>query len=92
MFKFITTQSMAAVAAAAFLAGTIVLLTSVAPPANATADLVLMNATLPKVDPSVPTATAVTCSEHGWPHYAQSCLRRSAGDARQVRVINLSAR
>ena len=37
MFKIITTQSTAAVAAAAFLAGTIVLLTSVAPPANATA-------------------------------------------------------
>ena len=92
MFKFITTQSVAAIAAAAFLAGTLVLLTSVTPPANAAPDHVLTKVSSPEVEQSVLTPSAVTCSEHSWPHYAQSCLRRSAGDARQVRAINLSAR
>jgi hypothetical protein len=92
MFKIITIQSVAAVASAAFLAGTIVLLTSVAPPANAMQSPVMKNSP-PSAEHSVPTlVTVVTCSAHSWPHYAQSCLRRSAGDTRQVRVIDLIAR
>lgn len=92
MIKIITMQSAAAVATAAFLAGAIVLLTSVAPPANATPEPLSMENAFPKVDRSAPTITVGTCSEHGWPHYAQNCLRRSAGDARHVRVIDLNAR
>jgi hypothetical protein len=92
MFKIITMQSVAAVAAAAFLAGTIVFLTSAAPPANATPQILVIKEALLKVDHSVPIITVVNCSEHSWPHYAQSCLRRPAGDTRHVRVINLEAR
>ena len=92
MFKIITIRSVATVAVAAFLAGTIVLLISVAPPANATPAILLLKDSFPNVVHSVPTPTVVTCSEHSWPNYAQSCLRRSAGDTRQVRVVDLKAR
>ena len=89
MFKIITMQSAAAVAAAAFLAGTTVILTSVAPPANAMPQIALMNDALAKPAQVSPAITLAACSSRGWPYYDQNCLRRSAGDVRQVRMINL---
>jgi len=97
MFKFITsqsllTQSMAALAAA-FLAGMTVFFSSVAPPAYAmsragglVSEPVAMAEHLALVIPEAP------CSDRSWPDYDQGCLRRSSGDLRQVRVINLDAR
>ena len=55
MFKIITIRSVATVAVAAFLAGTIVLLISVAPPANATPAILLLKNSFPNVVHSVPT-------------------------------------
>jgi hypothetical protein len=89
MFKLITMQSVAAIAIAGFLAGTTVLLTSVAPPANAMPQTSLINDLLAKADRLTPAKTVAACSERSWPNYDQRCLRRSAGDDRQVRVIHL---
>ena len=90
MFKIITVKSVAAVAVATYLAGTIVLLIALAPRANATP--AINDDSFPHADRAVPTIAGVACPEHSWPHYAQSCLRRADADTRQVRVINLYAR
>src|SRR5438105_4785130 len=94
MFRIISMQSVAAVAAAAFLAGTAVLLTSVAPPASAMtpAEAGGINELLAKTDQLAAAITVAACSTRSWPNYDQSCLRRSAGDVRQVRMINLETR
>ena len=92
MFKITTIQSVVAVAAAAFLAGTAVLLTTVAPPANAMPGTDLMSDSLSRVHQLAPAIIVSACSASGWPYYDQSCLRRSPGDVRQVRVINLETR
>jgi len=88
MFKIM--QSAAAVAVAAVLAGTAVLLTSVAPPANAMPQPGLSNEPLAKAAVQLaPPVSVAACSARSWPNYDQSCLRSSTGDLRQVRVINL---
>jgi hypothetical protein len=87
MLKIITVKSVATVAVATYLAGTIVLLISVAPRANATP--AINDGPFPLADQVAPV---INCAQHSWPHYAQSCLRRPAGDTRQVRVIDLNAR
>jgi len=92
MFKVTTIQSVAVIAAAAFLAGTAVLLTTVAPPANAMPGTDLMSDPLTRVHQLAPAMIVSACYASGWPYYDQSCLRRSAGDVRQVRVINLETR
>jgi hypothetical protein len=92
MFKIITMQSTAAVVAAAFLAGTTVLLTSVAPAAHAMPRTDGRKDLLAKADTLLPAITVAACSERSWPNYDQSCLRRSSGETRQVRVINLETR
>ena len=79
MFKIITMQSVAAVAFAAVLAGTAVLLTSVAPPANAMAQPGLSNEPLARAVQPAPL-TVAACSARSWPNYDQSCLRSSTGD------------
>jgi hypothetical protein len=88
MFKIITTQSVAAVAAAAILAGAAVLLTSVAPPANAMPQPGLGNPLDRAVQLAIP-ATVAACSARSWPNYDPGCLRSSTGELRYVRVINL---
>lgn len=92
MFKTITMQSVTAVAIAAVLAGTAVLLTSVAPPANAMPKPGLSNEPLARAAQPAPRVTAAACSARSWPNYDQSCLRSSTGELRQVRVINLETR
>jgi hypothetical protein len=92
MFKIITMQSVAAVAIAAVLAGTGVFLTSVAPPANAMPQFGLGNETLAKAVQLAPPVSVAACSARSWPNYDQGCLRRSVGELRQVRVINLETR
>ena len=86
MFKIITMQSVAAVAFAAVLAGTAVLLTSIAPPANAMTQLGPSNEPFAKAAPTL-AVTVAECSARSWPNYDQGCLRSS--DRRRVRVINL---
>jgi hypothetical protein len=86
MFKIITSQSVTAVAAAAFLAGMAVLLTSVAPPAQAGG---LVSEPVAKANSLAFVITAGACSARGWPNYDQACLRGSVSELRQVRVINL---
>jgi hypothetical protein len=92
MFEIITMQSVAAVAIAVVLAGTAVLLTSVSPPANALPQPGISNEPLFVAVQPAPTVTVAACSARSWPNYDQSCLRRSTGDFRQVRVINLETR
>ena len=92
MFKIITMQSVAAVAFAAVLAGTAVLLTSVAPPANAMPQPGLSNEPFAKAAQLALAVTVAACSARSWPNYDQGCLRSSTGDLRQVRVINLETR
>ena len=89
MFKIVTMQSVAAVVIAAALAATAVLLTSVAPPANAMSQPGLSNEPLARVVQQALPLTAAACSARSWPNYDQSCLRRSTGEPRQVRLINL---
>src|SRR5947209_459418 len=88
MFKTITLQLVAAVGIAAVLAGTAVLLTSVAPPANAMSQPG-SNEAFAKAAQLGPRVTAAACSARSWPNYDQSCLRRSTGDLRHVRMIDL---
>jgi hypothetical protein len=87
MFKIFTMQSVAAVAFAAVLASAAVLLTSIAPPANARPQLGPSNEALAKAAAPTLAVTVSECSARSWPNYYQGCLRSS--DRRQVRVINL---
>jgi hypothetical protein len=91
MFKIITMQFVAA-AVAAVLAGTTVLLTSVAPPARAMPHPDLSNEIIAKPVQLAPALTVTACSSRSWPYYDQACLRSSTGDLRKVRVINLETR
>src|SRR3954470_22470415 len=91
MFKIM--HSVAGVAAAAVLAGTVVLFTSVAPPAKAMPQVGLSNGPLTKAAVQLaPPVSVAACSARSWPNYDQSCLRSSTGELRQARVINLETR
>jgi hypothetical protein len=92
MFKIITMYSVAAVAVAAVVAGTAVLLTAVAPPANAMAQPGFGNEPLAEAAVQLAPVSAPACSGRSWPNYDQSCLRHSTSELRQVRVINLETR
>jgi hypothetical protein len=86
-------HSVAGVAVAAVLAGTVVLFTSVAPPAKAMPPGGLSNEPLTTAAVRLaPLVSVMACSARSWPNYDQSCLRRSTGELRQVRVINLETR
>lgn len=85
MFKSIAVNSIAAVVAAALVAGLAVSPTSIVPEAKADA----FRAPLLQL---AAVATAPVCSLQGWPHYEQGCqfdLRAPAGETRTVRVIAL---
>ena len=98
MFKSTTAQSICAVVTAALVAGSAVFLTSAMPEAKADSAMQTKVASpiggaqqaLGAQMPARPTGAA--CSSQSWPNYDQSCKfdpRRSAGEARPVRVIAL---
>ena len=100
MNKSIIAQSIAAIAAAALVAGVTVVLTSGAAPESA--ELLARTELHRSQTPQQPQATGerspvvavgAACSSQGWPNYAQSCqfdLRRSAAGVRKVRVLDLA--
>src|SRR5687767_7070259 len=93
------TQSICAVvAASALVAGAAVFLTSAMPEAKADSAMQTKVASAisgahPAFGAQMPArAIGAACSSQSWPNYDQSCkfdLRRSAGEARPVRVIAL---
>ncbi len=93
MFNFITTKSMAAVAAAAIVAGLAVGLTSIGPEAKAEPHIKgALHQPHAKADRVPARLHGAACSSRGWPHYEQSCQfdpRRPANETRTVRVIAL---
>jgi hypothetical protein len=89
MIKFTATKTVAAMAAAALLAGSAVLFASIAPEARAETQV---EGSLSKSDRLPVLEMGAACSSHGWPYYEQSCqfdLRRPAHEARTVRIIAL---
>jgi hypothetical protein len=98
MFKSAISKSIAAVAAAATVAGMLALLTSAVPDAKAE-PRIEVSAHQPQVnrDRLSPPATGAACSSsHSWPYYDQRCqfdLRQPAHDAPRVapRVIRVIA-
>jgi hypothetical protein len=92
--KFRTTNSAgyvnstASVAAAALLAGMVVLLMPATPKAEVQASVSLFA----KADRLPVLAKEVPCTLTSWPNYEPSCrfdLRASSGDIRRVRIIAL---
>ena len=84
MFKSAAAKSIAAVVAAAFVAGLAIVLTTVVPEAKAEAAV--------KADRLPSVAKGAACSLQSWPNYERACefdLRRSTDTARTVRVIAL---
>jgi len=76
---------LAAIAGAALLAGTIVLLSGMGPIDPATSALVYG-----KADRLDIRSYGPGCSERGWPYYEATCLHSvDNGDVKRVRVITL---
>jgi hypothetical protein len=81
VFKFFTAKTIAAVVAAAIVAGFVVSATSIVPEAKAEAPIAAPVQALPSIK-------TVACSPQPWPYYAQGCdLRGQAGETRTVRII-----
>ena len=85
------------IATAAVVAGMMVVLTAglivVLTPAATNIGLAAVEHAL--LDRLPVVAKGAACSQHGWPHYEQSCLfdkRGAANDARKVRVIEFDRR
>jgi hypothetical protein len=93
MFKSVSATSIAAIAAAALVAGLAVFFTSAVPQARAESRVEgALPQPLAKSDRLPVLVTGAACSSRGWPHYEQSCqfdLRRPAGEAPTVRIIAL---
>jgi hypothetical protein len=93
MFRSIATQSIAAIAAAALVAGLVVFLTSVAPEAKAESKVTdAVHQSLAKGDRLTILVKGAACSPRGWPHYEPNCqfdTRRPANETRTVRIIAL---
>jgi hypothetical protein len=86
-------KSIAAIAAAALVAGLVVFLTSVVPEARAASQVTdAVHQPHAKGDRLTILVKGAACSSRGWPHYEQSCqfdTRRPANETRTVRVIAL---
>lgn len=88
--KSVTAKTFMLVAIAAFGAGILVLLTSVAP--KAMAEPVHGTIQFTKGDRLAVQRTDVACASQNWPHYDQTCQfdrRRPADELRAVRIIAL---
>jgi len=93
MSKSITTSSVVAIVAAALVAGLMIVLTSVVPEAKAESQVKgTLHQSHGKRDRLPAPVKGSACSQSGWPNYEQICqfdLRRSANEARTVRIIAL---
>lgn len=93
MFRIFTTQSMAAVIAAALVGSFAAVLMPIAPAAVAQSGAGAVQGVHAKGDRLPMRVTGSACSTQSWPSFDQKCqfdLRRSADDVREVRVVSLT--
>ena len=79
-------KTVAAISAAALVAGVITFLPMISPKVEASTPLAP-----PKADRIEVRASGNACSQRGWPHYEPACLRdarEAAGAVRAVRIIS----
>src|SRR3954466_10586775 len=92
MFQFISTQSIAATAAAALIGSCAAFLKPILPAAAKVEADAPIQRILAKGDRLPRLVTGSACSAQSWPSFDQKCqfdLRQSADDVRQVRVVSL---
>ena len=80
------------IAVAAAIAGVVVFLTTLAPQANAPADMRVFPQATSKGDRLPLAVKGAACSKHGWPDFEQRCqfdFRKPPNEEQQVRIIAL---
>ena len=91
MLKSATAQSIAAMTAAALVAGAVALLRSAVPEAKAQARTrVVIDRPVAKVERPPPPRTGSACSSRSWPNYDAGCQfdrRKPANEAKAVRRV-----
>ena len=92
MFQSVTVKSIAAVAAAALVAGVVAFLTSAMPPAMAGPQVegAVVHQPPAKGDRGPLLVTGSACSSRSWPNYDLNCqfdTRRSANEAPTIRRV-----